>query len=618
MIQPTVFGQAIILTVYIPLLTFSGVEGKMFEPMATTVIFALIAAFILSLTFVPAMIALWVKPESRREKEHPLLHKSKEQYGKLLAFVFQHATAVLTAASLLIFFSFVLFTHLGQEFVPTLDEQDIALHAVRIPSTSLSQSTEMQLKVEKTLKQFPQVDFVFSKTGTAEMASDPMPPNVSDTFVMLRPRSLWPNPNLTKLDLIEKMETELWNLPGNNYEFTQPIEMRFNELIAGVRSDVAVKVYGDDFETMQKTADQIAHTFSTIPGAADVKVAQTDGLPVLEVTPNHNSARRLGLSIQEILDVVSTAIGGSKAGIIFEGDRRFDLIVRLPEALRNNPVALANLPVPLPNAEKGPGYVPLKEVATLEQTEGLNEISRENGKRMVAVEANVRGNDLGSFVTHAKEKIASQVKVPPGYWLEWGGTVSKPALGPRPSHSRHSPLLLHDLRPPFWSAPLYPPSPARLQRRPHGPHRRHHRLSPPRHPLLYLSCRRLHRPLRHRRPQWPRDDDLHQPADAARLSPRYSHPGRRQNAPAPRLDDRPGRLPRLCPDGPGLRNRRRSAKTARHRRHRRPHQLDLSDASLTAPALQALPAQRGSCRERGLEISIRRTFWKQILCSHCF
>lgn len=420
MIQPTVFGQAIILTVYIPLLTFSGVEGKMFEPMALTVIFALIAAFILSLTFVPAMIALWVKPKME-EKESRLLHKTKEGYDNLLHYVFKHSTAVLTIASLMIFFSFVLFTHLGQEFVPTLDEQDIALHALRIPSTSLTQSTAMQLKVEKALKQFPQVDFVFSKTGTAEMASDPMPPNVSDTFVMLRPRSTWPNPKLTKLELIGEMEEELKKVKGNNYEFTQPIEMRFNELIAGVRSDVAVKVYGDDFETMQRTAHQIAHTLNTIPGAADVKVAQTDGLPVLQIVPKMNIAKRLGLTTQEILDVVSTAIGGSKAGILFEGDRRFDLVVRLPETLRNNPIALGNLPVPLPNAEEGPGYVPLKEVAALEQTEGLNEISRENGKRMVAVEANVRGNDLGTFVNHAKEKIGSQVKVPPGYWLEWGG-----------------------------------------------------------------------------------------------------------------------------------------------------------------------------------------------------
>lgn len=419
MIQPTVFGQAIILTVYIPLLTFSGVEGKMFEPMALTVIFALIAAFILSITFVPAMIALWVKPKME-EKEHRLLVLAKNGYGHVLDFIFRHAFGVLAAAGCLVLACFTLFGHLGQEFVPTLDEQDIALHAVRIPSTSLTQSTEMQLKVEKAIKQFPQVDFVFSKTGTAEMASDPMPPNVSDTFVMLRPREQWPDPKLSKLALIEQMEEELRKVPGNNYEFTQPIEMRFNELIAGVRSDVAVKVYGDDFVEMQRTGHQIAHALNTIPGAADVKVAQTDGLPVLEVKPNQEAAHRRGLSIQEILDVVSTGIGGAKAGLIFEGDRRFDIIVRLPEAIRHNPLALGNLPVPI-SSDEGPGYIPLKELATIVQTEGLNEITRENGKRMVAVEANVRGNDLGSFVTQAKAKIASQVKIPPGYWIEWGG-----------------------------------------------------------------------------------------------------------------------------------------------------------------------------------------------------
>lgn len=420
MIQPTVFGQAIILTVYLPLLTFSGVEGKMFEPMALTVIFALLAAFVLSITFVPAMIALFVKPKVE-EKEHRLLQVAKSSYSKLLGFIFQNATAVLVAAASIVLASFMLFLHLGQEFVPTLDEQDIALHAVRIPSTSLTQSTAMQLQVEKTLKTFPQVDFVFSKTGTAEMASDPMPPNVSDTFVMLRPRSEWPNPSLTKLELISEMEEQLQKLPGNNYEFTQPIEMRFNELIAGVRSDVAVKVYGDSFETMQKSGQQIAAVLSHIPGAADVKVAQTDGLPVLEVIPNLDMARRRGLSTAQVLETVSTAIGGSKAGIIFEGDRRFDIVVRLPEALRQNPAALANLPILLDSSGNGPAYIPLKEVATFVQTEGLNEITRENGKRMIAVEANVRGSDLGSFVTQARARIASQVKIPPGYWLEWGG-----------------------------------------------------------------------------------------------------------------------------------------------------------------------------------------------------
>lgn len=423
MIKPTVFGQAIILTVYIPLLTFSGVEGKMFEPMALTVIFALIAAFVLSLTFTPAMIALFVNPKAE-EKENKITAKAKSIYAPLLEKAMKFPGQIAAISIVITFASFLLFFKLGQEFVPTLDEKDIALHAVRIPSTSLTQSTAMQLGVENTLTSFPEVAFAFSKTGTAEMASDPMPPNVSDTFVMLKPASEWPNPHLTKLELIEKMEEALKKLPGNNYEFTQPIEMRFNELIAGVRSDVAVKLYGDDFETLQITAEKIARVLNKIKGAADVKVAQTDGLPTLEIKVKREAAKRLGINVAEVLGTVSKAVGGDSAGVLFEGDRRFDIVVRLPPAVREDPIALGNIPLALPNRKEGTGaiaYVPLREVATLTATEGLNEISRENGKRVTIIQANVRGSDLGSFVTTAKEKIASQVKIPPGYWVEWGG-----------------------------------------------------------------------------------------------------------------------------------------------------------------------------------------------------
>ncbi len=424
MIQPTVFGQAIILTVYIPLLTFTGVEGKMFEPMAMTVIFALLAALVLSLTFTPAMIALFLTKKIE-EKENKINEIAKRCYAPLLEKALQAPGMVVAYAALLVAASLLFFSHLGQEFVPALDEKDIALHAVRIPSTSLSQSTAMQLDVEKTLKKFPQVAFVFSKTGTAEMASDPMPPNVSDTFVMLSPPNEWPNPSLSKNELIAQLEEQLKLLPGNNYEFTQPIEMRFNELIAGVRSDVAVRIFGDDFDIMQRVADDIAGTLRKIKGAADVKTAQTDGLPVLEVKVNREATKRLGISTHEILNTISIAIGGGKAGMILEGDRRFDLMVRLPEILREDPEALGNLPIALPKNDdlsgKGYRYIPLKEVATIAMTEGINEITRENGKRAIIVQANVRGNDLGSFVAAAKKNIHSQVKVPPGYWLDWGG-----------------------------------------------------------------------------------------------------------------------------------------------------------------------------------------------------
>lgn len=421
MIQPSVYGQAIILTVYLPLLTFSGVEGKMFEPMAMTVVFALIAAFVLSLTFTPAMIALCIT-QKMQEQEGFLMHYAKKAYRPLLKRSLGSPVPVIFSAALLVLGSFVMFSRLGQEFVPTLDEQDIALHAVRIPSTSLTQSTSMQLEVEKTLKTFPQVAFVFSKTGTAEMASDPMPPNVSDTFVMLKPRLEWPDPSLPKNDLIALLEKKLWAVPGNNYEFTQPIEMRFNELIAGVRSDVAVMVYGDDFNTMQKTASSIAKALKKIEGAADVKVAQTDGLPILEVKLNRDAMKQLGVSARSILDTVFLGVGGQKAGVLFEGDRRFDIIVRLPEYIRENPDLLNNIPL-LPSSSAGhkDTIIPLREIAQLEATEGLNEITRQNGKRMVAVEANVRGSDLGSFVSEAKNKINETIKIPPGYWLSWGG-----------------------------------------------------------------------------------------------------------------------------------------------------------------------------------------------------
>lgn len=422
MIQPTVFGQAIILTVYLPLLTFSGVEGKMFEPMAMTVIFALMAALLLSLTFTPAMIALFVNTKID-EKDNFINRTSKNCYKPLLNKALEAPALVVSFALMIVAASFLLFNHLGQEFIPALDEKDIALHAVRIPSTSLSQATAMQLNVEKTLKKFPQVAIVFSKTGTAEMASDPMPPNVSDTFVMLTPPEEWPDPYIKKNDLIAAFEIELKKLPGNNYEFTQPIEMRFNELIAGVRSDVAVRIYGDDFQVMQKAAGNIAKVLRKIKGAADVKVAQTEGLPVLEVNIHKDVSRRLGISTGDILDTVSIAIGGGKAGMIFEGDRRFDLVVRLPEAIRQNPKLLGDIPIALPKGSRNGSvaYIPLREVASITTTEGLNEITRENGKRAIIVEANVRGNDLGSFVAEAKTKIALNVKLPPGLWIDWGG-----------------------------------------------------------------------------------------------------------------------------------------------------------------------------------------------------
>ncbi len=423
MIQPTVFGQAIIMIVYVPLLAFQGVEGKMFQPMALTVIFALIAAFILSLTFVPAMITMVISRKVQ-EKESFFMQKMKNFYGPLLIKVVKRPVALLTGSTILTVGAFALFLMLGQEFVPTLDEKDIAMHAIRIPSTSLTQSSQMQTQVEAILLKQPEVDYVFSKTGTAEAASDPMPPNVSDTFIMLKPQKEWPDPHLDKEALIDRFETALQEAPGNMYEFTQPIEMRFNELIAGTRGDLAIKIYGDDYRVLEKIGSQIHHTIGTIKGAEDLRVTQAEGQPTLAIDVDNRSLSRLGLNGNEVLDVIATAIGGREAGTIFEGDRRFDIIIRLPQPLRHDLVSLENLPVVLSTREKSSisyPYVPLREVATLSLQEGMNEVNRENSKRVFIVQANVRGRDLGSFVNEAKEKVQSQVKLPPGYWISWGG-----------------------------------------------------------------------------------------------------------------------------------------------------------------------------------------------------
>lgn len=421
MVQPAVFGQAIIITVYLPLLTFSGVEGKMFEPMAMTVIIALVAAFVLSITFVPAMIAMCITGKVE-EKESRIISTAKSGYAPMLNWSLNRPKVVVLAAVIFFIFSLLVGSRLGQEFIPSLDEKDIAMHAMRIPSTGISESTSMQLQVEKAVSALPEVAFVYSKTGTAEMAADPMPPNVSDTFIILKPHGEWPDQSMNKADFLEKLAKAVGQVPGNNYEYTQPIQMRFNELISGVRSDVAVKVYGDAFETMTETANKIAGVLRSVEGAADVKVEQTTGLPMLDIDLNKDAIARYGLNIGDILDLVSAAVGGKEAGLIFEGDRRFPIVVRLPEAVRQDIPALENLPVPVPHEDgEGGAFVPLKEVATFRLSEGPNQISRENGKRRVVVQANVRGRDIGSFVIEAQQKLDQQAKLPPGLWLDWGG-----------------------------------------------------------------------------------------------------------------------------------------------------------------------------------------------------
>lgn len=421
MIQPSVFGQIIIITVYVPLLTFTGVEGKMFEPMGLTVIIALASAFILSLTFVPAMIAIFVSGKVE-EKENVVIRVAKARYAPMLRAGLADTGFVIIVAIAFFVLSLFLFSRLGQEFIPTLDEKNLAMHAMRIPSTSLTQSTEMQLKVEAAVKKFPEVAFVFSKTGTAEMASDPMPPHVSDTFIILKPQDEWPNPNESKAELVDRIARAMGQLPGNNYEYTQPIQMRFNELIAGVRSDVAVKVFGDKFEELGDTANKIANVLRSVQGSADVKVEQTTGLPMLNVKLDKAAIARYGLNVGDVLDVVSIAVGGRETGLVFEGDRRFDIVVRLPDRLRDDLETLQSLSVAIPSPAGGrPNFVPLKTLASFDVEEGPNQISRENGKRRVVVQANVRGRDIGSFVQEAQAKLDAQVKVPAGNWITWGG-----------------------------------------------------------------------------------------------------------------------------------------------------------------------------------------------------
>ena len=432
----TAFGEAIIMIVYIPLLFLTGVEGKMFRPMAMTVIFALGAAFVLSLTFIPAMVAIGIRGRVR-EKENIFIHWAKVAYAPLLRVAVRLRIVTIAAAIVIFVLSLALFSRLGQEFVPTLSELDFAVQALRIPSTSLSQSTAMQLDLERTLKEIPEVETVFSKTGTAEIAADPMPPNISDTFVILKPRADWPNPDDTKENVRQRMEEQLKGLLGNNYEFTQPIQMRFNELIAGVRGDVAVKVFGDDSDVLFATAQKIGRILAGVPGAADLRVEQVTGLPTLSVEVERDAISRYGLSVADVQDVAAIAIGGREAGLLFEGDRRFGIVVRLPDQYRTNLLVLENLPIPLPSNEGDErveriasgrsdndrhfSFLPLASVAKLELTDGPNQISRENGKRRVVVQANVRGRDIGSFVEEAKSRIAAEVTLPPASWIEWGG-----------------------------------------------------------------------------------------------------------------------------------------------------------------------------------------------------
>ncbi|CAH1072000.1 efflux RND transporter permease subunit [Candidatus Nitrotoga sp. 1052] len=445
--RPLLFGQLIIMVVYLPIFALSGVEGKMFHPMAFTVVAALLGAMILSVTFIPAAVSVLIGHKIS-EKENRLMILAKRGYQPMLSFAMLNKQLVLIVAIVAVILSGLLATRMGSEFVPSLNEGDIALHALRVPGTSLSQAIEMQAELERTIKQFPEVDRIFAKMGTAEIATDPMPPNVADNFVMMKAQTEWPDPGRSKADLIDAMRQAVTKVPGNNYEFTQPIQMRFNELLSGVRSDVAVKVFGDDMDAMNKTADEISNVLAKISGATDVKVEQTTGLPVLTIKIDREKTARYGVSVGDVQDTIAIAMGGQKAGVLFQGDRRFDIVVRLPEKLRSDMEALKRLPIRLPDNQANDrfrsnylqlgdvehfgtvgrppsNYIQLSEVAVIEVVPGPNQISRENGKRRVVVTTNVRERDIGSFVTAAEQEIQQKVPIPTGYWTTWGGTFEQ-------------------------------------------------------------------------------------------------------------------------------------------------------------------------------------------------
>jgi len=419
-IRPAIFGVGIITAVYIPIFALTGVEGKMFHPMAITVVMALSSALLLALTFVPASVALLFKGPVATH-ENVLMRAASRAYAPLLAMALKLRVPVVMAALALVLFCGFLATRLGSEFIPSLDEGDVALHALRIPGTSLTQAVQMQSQLESTLRKLPEVERVFGKLGTAEIANDAMPPSVADTFVMLRDRKDWPDPNKPKNEVVKDLERLAMSVPGNNYEFTQPIQMRFNELISGVRADVAVKVFGDDLQTLNEVAEQMERALRGVAGAADVKIEQTTGLPILTVMPRREVLARYGLNVADLQHLVAAAYGGETAGLLYEGDRRSDIVVRLPEALRTDTEAMMRLPVMLP----GSGYVPLGELAQVQLGLGPNAINREQGKRRVVVTANVRGRDLGSFIAEVQQTMRSQVEVPPGYWLDYGGTFEQ-------------------------------------------------------------------------------------------------------------------------------------------------------------------------------------------------
>lgn len=416
-IRPALFGVFIITAVYLPIFSLTGVEGKMFHPMAMTVVIALSAAMLLSITFVPAAIAMMFKGPVV-EKENRAFDATKNLYGRLLRKAIAKRGAVVAAALVLLVVCAGLASRLGSEFVPNLDEGDIAMHALRIPGTSLSQAVALQETLEAAIKTMPEVERVFAKIGTADVATDAVPPSVADNFIILKPRDQWPDPSKPKNQIVEELAALVEPVPGNRYEFLQPIQMRFNELLSGVRAELAIKIFGDDLSQLESLGEEIQSAIGSVDDIVDIQMEQTTGLSMLTLKPKQSALGQYGVELNSLQDQVATAMGGQGAGFFYEGDRRAEIVVRLPEDRRNNIDQLGSLPIQVSSG----GYVPLKELVDIGLTTGLNQVNRENGKRRVVVTANVRGRDLGSFVSDVKATIESQVALPAGYWVEYGGT----------------------------------------------------------------------------------------------------------------------------------------------------------------------------------------------------
>jgi cobalt-zinc-cadmium resistance protein CzcA len=414
--RPVVFAVAIIMIVYLPILSLTGIEGKMFKPMALTVVFALTGSLLLSLTYVPAAMTFLLRGHVS-EKESIVIRYAKRWYRPAFDFVMRNRARAIAAAAALVLFSGIVFPFLGSEFIPRLDEGSLAIQVQQLPSVSLTQSVRTTTEVERVLRGFPEVTKVVSKTGRAEVATDPMSVDFSDLYIGLKPHSHWTTTH-SREELVEKMSEALEKkVPNATFSFSQPIELRVAELISGVRSDVAIKLFGDDLDTLKKTGDKIASVVSRVGGAEDVKAEAVTGLPQLQIKPDRAAIARYGINVEDVNDLVESLVAGKSAGQVYEGEQRFNLVVRLSEATSRDVETIKNLLIPGPRGVR----VPLSEVADVALVEGPAQISREDTRRRIGVELNVRGRDIGSFVREAQERIEREVGLPPGYYLTWGG-----------------------------------------------------------------------------------------------------------------------------------------------------------------------------------------------------